>query len=60
MLRGKIVPWLGLGLGLVLGVGEQFSTGAIVLEPCFKHFKERKYYYSRTLANENVKQKWQM
>ena len=23
---------------------------------CFKYFKERKYYYSRTLANENVKQ----
>ena len=20
---------------------------------CFKHFKERKYYYSRTSANEN-------
>ena len=24
---------------------------------CFKHFKARKYYYSRTWANENVK-KW--
>ena len=24
---------------------------------CFKHFKARKYYYGRTLANENVK-KW--
>ena len=24
---------------------------------CFKHFKARKYYYDRTLANENVK-KW--
>ena len=22
---------------------------------CFKHFKARKYYYGRTLANENVK-----
>ena len=26
---------------------------------CFKHFKECKYYYGRTLANQNVKQKWQ-
>ena len=25
---------------------------------CFKHFKEGKYYYGRTSANENVKQKW--
>ena len=24
---------------------------------CFKHFKARKFYYGRTLANENVK-KW--
>ena len=26
---------------------------------CFKR-KERKYYYGRTSANENVKQKWQV
>ena len=36
---GKIVPWLGLrlGLGLVLGFGGKFSSGAIVLEPQFWH-----------------------
>ena len=35
-----VVPWLGLGfgLGLVLGLGEQFSSGAIVLEPILKFF----------------------
>ena len=26
----------------------------------FKHLKERKYYYGRTSANENMKQKWQV
>lgn len=36
MLLRKIAPRLGLELelGLVLGLGGQFSLGAIVLEPC--------------------------
>ena len=29
----QIAPWLGLGLGLVLELVKQSSSGAIVLEP---------------------------
>ena len=27
---------------------------------CFQYFKESKYYYGRTSANQYVKQKWQV
>ena len=30
----------------------------IFIYMCFKHFQARKYYYGRTSANENVKEKW--
>ena len=37
----------------IIGIDVQFYYSRTLLQEVFEHFKERKYYYGRTSANEN-------
>ena len=37
----------------IIGIDLQFYYSRTLLQEVFEHFKERKYYYGRTSANEN-------
>ena len=63
MLLRKIAPRLGLelGLGLVLGLGGQFSLGAIVLEPCWTSGKKIKSSFTDLFCKrEQIRSYFQM